>query len=195
MSDGTTTALVQQYANGRRDAFRELHRRLAPRLFAWCALRVPRALQTRLDPDDLTQEIWLRAVGGLPRFDRSLARFRAWLFGIAAHTLAEHLRTLHRRRPEVGVADLANGLPDVPAEVTSVIRQLSRREQLQRLVAAAEALDQDDRRLLLLRGLEELPHAEVARQFGASVDAVEIRWRRLQARLRAQWKAAGFADD
>lgn len=196
MSEPTTTALIADFAGGRRETFRTLYLRIAPRLYVWCSLRVPRALHPRLDPEDLMQEIWLRAVQGLGHFDRSRAGFRNWLFGIAANTLAESLRRLHVRQREVRAEDggISAALAKVPADVTSVVQQVARREQMKLLVEAAEQLPAEDRLLVLHRGLEGLPHAEVGRLLGLGADAAEMRWRRLLSRLRAQWSAAGFGE-
>jgi RNA polymerase sigma-70 factor (ECF subfamily) len=193
MDEPSTTTLVREFTAGRREAFRTLHRRIAPRLYLWCSLRVPLALRPRFDPEDLMQEIWLRAVRGLPRFDRSVAAFRTWLFGIAANTLAESLRNSALRLRERRLAP-DTGFDDLPADVTSVIQQVARREAVQRLVAACDALAAEDRQLLLLRGIEGLPHADVARHLGIQEPAAEMRWRRLVQRLRGQWSAAGFDD-
>ncbi|MBL8729559.1 MAG: RNA polymerase sigma factor [Planctomycetes bacterium] len=192
MSEPSTTTLIREFTGGRRDAFRTLYHRIAPRLYLWAALRVPRALHARLDPEDLMQEIWLRAVAALPRFDRSIAAFRSWLFGIAARTLAENLRHLHLRRRERVADGDTSVLREVPADVTSVIHQVAHREQLRRLVEVIDALPAPDRSLVVHRGLEERPHAEVARLLGIGADAAEMRWRRLLQRLRGEWTAAGF---
>jgi RNA polymerase sigma-70 factor (ECF subfamily) len=49
------------------------------------------------DADDLTQEVYLRAIKALPRF-RGDASARTWLLAIARTTVADHIRTLQRRR-------------------------------------------------------------------------------------------------
>ncbi|MCR9245003.1 MAG: sigma-70 family RNA polymerase sigma factor [bacterium] len=192
MTDPSTTTLVRDFASGRREAFRALYARVAPKLFVWCALRIPPPLQVRIDPEDLMQEIWLRSVRAMPRFDRSVAAFRAWLFGIAAKTLAETLRHLNvrRREREPGALDL-DGLP---AEVTSVLGEVARREQTANLIAACRELPDEERSLLIYRGIEELPHAEVARLLGVTPEAAEMRWRRLASRLRSAWSAAGLDE-
>lgn len=192
MSEPRTSTLIADFAGGRREAFRSLYQRLARRLYVWCSLRLPAALRPRLEPEDLMQEIWLRAVQGLRQFDRTRAGFRSWLFGIAANTLAENLRRLHRRQREVQAPE--ERLLAVPADVTSVVQQVAQKEQVQQLVAAADRLPADDRSLLLYRGIEGLPHREVAALLGIGADAAEMRWRRLLQRLRSEWSAAGFGD-
>ncbi|MCA8976364.1 MAG: sigma-70 family RNA polymerase sigma factor [Planctomycetes bacterium] len=194
MEAPSTTTLVADFASGRREAFRDLYRRVAPRLYVWCALRIPQALHARIDPDDLMQEVWLRCVRTMPKFDRSVAAFRTWLFGIAANTLAENLRNLNVRRREQVLESPDAGLDRIPADVTSVIGTVARREQARRLVAACRDLPADDLRLLIHRGLEELPHAEVARLLDIGPEAAEMRWRRLQKKLQHEWASAGLGE-
>ena len=47
-----------------------------------------------------------------------------------------------------------------------------------------DALPEDERQLLLFRGLEGLTHAEVATLLAVTPDAVAKRWQRLCDRLR-----------
>ncbi len=194
MDAPSTTTLVQDFASGRHEAFRALYARVAPRLFVWCTLRIPAALHARVAPEDLMQEVWLRCVRAIPRFDRSVAAFRTWLFGIATNTLAESLRRMNVRWREQVVDHTAPGLDGIPADVTSVIGNVARREQSLRLVEACRALPSDEQSLLLYRGIEGLPHAEVARLLGIAESAAEMRWRRLAQRLRVEWSAAGLDE-
>jgi DNA-directed RNA polymerase specialized sigma24 family protein len=47
------------------------------------------------------------------------------------------------------------------------------------------ALPEEDRKLVLLCGLEGLPHKEVAARMELGVEAVTKRWQRLRAKLEA----------
>src|SRR5688500_8953210 len=98
MDDASTTTLVARLAAGRKETFASLYARVAQPLHLWCAVRIPRALWHRLHPEDLLQETWYRALQAIQRFDRNRASFRAWVFGIAANTLAHELRRLHVRQ-------------------------------------------------------------------------------------------------
>src|SRR4051812_15878864 len=62
--------------------------------------------------DDLTQEVYARAIGALPRF-RGDASARTWLLTIARHVAADAVRAARRRRrgvesPAADVADTAS---------------------------------------------------------------------------------------
>src|SRR5439155_24980839 len=51
--------------------------------------------------DELVQETWLTAVRRVRSFDPECASFAAWLRGIAANVLRNHLRARRRVRPTV----------------------------------------------------------------------------------------------
>ncbi|MGE3171256.1 MAG: RNA polymerase sigma factor [Planctomycetota bacterium] len=194
MTDGDTTTLLRQFDRGAPDAFAALHARLAARLYMWSSLRIPRPLWARLHPEDLVQEIWLRVVASLERYEPQRASFRSWVFGIAARTLAENLRRLAVRRRE-GVGEAGGVAPDeLPLAVTSMVRGVARAEELKRLSELIAALPAPDRQLLLWRGLEGLPHGEVATRLCVSPEAAEIRWRRLVSRLRLRWSGLGLGE-
>jgi RNA polymerase sigma-70 factor (ECF subfamily) len=193
MVESETAALVRRFAAGDHEAFAALHRRLWPRLYLWCTLRVPRALWHRLDPEDVLQEAWLRAVVALPRYEPQRAGFRTWLFAIAANVLAEQLRRLHVRDREGPAAD--ESMASIPADVTSVVRQVVRSEELKRFGRELEALPGDDRQIMVLRGLEGLPHAEVGARLRITAAAAEIRWRRLLERFRERLQEVGLGAE
>lgn len=191
MDETSTGTVVQQFLAGRSAMFQELHARTGPRLRLWCSLRVPWALWHRLDPTDLEQEVWLRAMALLPRYDRHRAGFRSWLFGIAANVLAEQLRRLHVRARE-GSADGSAVFAAVPDRGTAVVARAARSEEVERLLRAVEALPPADRLLVVQRGLEGVPFKGVATALGISPEAAEIRWRRLCERLRQRFAEAGL---
>ena len=61
--------------------------------------------------------------------------------------------------------------------------RLGRSERAQRLVELVEELPEQDRLLVLYRGLEGLSHAEVGARLQLNPPAAEPRWRRVRERL------------
>ena len=150
--------------------------RVAPMLFAWTKLRARGAVQ--LDPEDLLQEVWCRALDRLQSFDPSRS-FRAWIFGIAKNTLIHSLDP--SRRPP---SPLQSGSGVGPFDtLTSVSLRLGKDEALQRFVDYVQALDADDRTLLIYCGLEGYTCERAAKRMGISTDAATKRWQILRARL------------
>lgn len=86
------TALALAAGAGDRVAMTAFVRRTQPEVWRVCA-----RLGDRVDADDLTQEVYLRALPALARF-RGDASARTWLLQIARHVCADHVRRSRRRR-------------------------------------------------------------------------------------------------
>jgi DNA-directed RNA polymerase specialized sigma24 family protein len=69
---------------------------------------------------------------------------------------------------------------------------VSRDETLAAFVVHVQTLSDEDRRMLMYRGLEGLPHDEVARLMGLSTDVAAKRWQRLRDRLRDEVASIDF---
>jgi len=177
-----TERLVRGAQAGAREDFARLYERLAPSLYTWAELRVGPGLRPWLDPADLVQEVWLRALRAFRGFDPSSTSFRYWIFRVAKNALLEALRCAESRRGPArpGAKEM---LAQVPDSVTAISRRLARREDLARFRAWVEALEERDRELVLQIGLEGLDHARVARRAGLQTKTVTKRWQRLRERL------------
>ncbi|MEM7306614.1 MAG: sigma-70 family RNA polymerase sigma factor [Planctomycetota bacterium] len=169
-----------------------LYERLAPALYSWACLRMPPELRARLEPADLLQDVWVRALRAIEHYDPERCSFRAWMFQVAKYALLDAHRRL-RARPEGGpAAGERRDLDHVPEEVTSISRRLAREEALALFVERARGLPDADRALLVHCGLEAMAVREAARQLGLSVAAAEKRWQRLRRALAAQGWAKGL---
>ena len=80
------TQMALAAAGGDRAAVAAFVRRTQPEVWRVCA-----RLGDRADADDLTQEVYLRALPALARF-RGDASARTWLLQIARHVCADHVR-------------------------------------------------------------------------------------------------------
>ncbi len=165
--------------------FGALFEDVAPALHLWAVLRVRRSLQGVLEPEDLVQEVCFRAYRKFSAFDPARGSFRRWLFGVANFVLKEILADATRRgrraaRPDDSSRDR---VAEIPADVTSVSRRVARDENLAAFIVQLGVLEEDDRRLLIYRGLEGLSHTEAAHLLGISADACEKRWQRLITRV------------
>lgn len=86
------TRMAQAAATGDRVAIAAFVRRSQPEVWRVCA-----RLGSRADADDLTQEVYLRALPALARF-RGDASARTWLLQITRHVCADHVRRATRAR-------------------------------------------------------------------------------------------------
>ncbi len=152
-------------------------------------------LQRKADPSDIAQEVFMAAHSSITEFrGQSVDEFAAWLRGILSNTLAMHMRKyLGTQKRDLrleqqlnqGLASASGFLQSQLADdVTSPSQHLARNEAFLQLAAALESLADDYRQVIVLRHVEGLPFAEVAKLMGRSVDSVEKLWVRALAKLR-----------
>jgi RNA polymerase sigma-70 factor, ECF subfamily len=154
----------------RRDprAFEPLYRKYVSQVYSFAVYE----LRDHHRAEDLTEVVFLRALGGLPRFDErgdgERSTFRVWLFQIARNALANERRRL-RRRPEAPLE-----LADVIASDDDPAAAIGTRDAARRAWQAIDRLPEDRRRALVLRFVEEMSTAEIAAVLGRSEGAVRV---------------------
>jgi RNA polymerase sigma factor (sigma-70 family) len=137
------------------------------------------------EAEDLTADVFLRAVAAADRFDPARGTVRAWLLRIARNALHDHRRRDRHRR----CAPLA-ALYDLRSEEPSPEERLLREEAVSRLLAAVAQLAEADRELIGLRYGSGLDTAATAATLGLRESVVRTRlWRALE-RLRRVLAAA-----
>jgi RNA polymerase sigma-70 factor (ECF subfamily) len=154
----------------RRDprAFEALYRKYVARVynFALYELRDPHAAE------DLTAQVFLRALGGLHHFreqgDGAASSFRVWLFQIARNALSNERRR-SRRHP---VTPLEAAL-DV-ASADDVAGTAATRDEWRSALAAIDKLPADRRRALVLRFVNEMDAREIGQVMGRSEGATRV---------------------
>ena len=141
--------------------FEDMYRAAAPAVFAWISLHLHGPLQAELDPEDVLQEVAVRAYANRDKYDASRGEFRGWLFGIARNVLLKVLERVgpasHHGRDWLSTGDFAS----LPEEATSVTRRAARSDGVHALLAKINGLDEDERQLVIHRGLEGLPSARL----------------------------------
>jgi RNA polymerase sigma-70 factor (ECF subfamily) len=131
------------------------------------------------EAEDLTAEVFLRAVQAADRFDSTRGAPSHWLLRIARNVLRDHLRREQRRRtaPSAAMYDLRSDAPS-PEE------RLLWEEEVSRLLAAVATLGPADREIIGLRYGSGLDTAEVAAVLGVTQPMVRTRLWRALGRLR-----------
>ncbi len=179
-----TAHLTERACQGDREGLRQLHEHLAPALYSWVRLRLLEHPFVNFDPSDIVQEVWLRVLAHIARYESSRASFRGWVFGIAGNVTAEWLRQSNRQRAHAPSIDLDRLATEEVGFTCRITREMEASELCGKLWAWA---DQDatplDRQLLLYRGLQGLPHAKVAHLVGREEQTIRNRWSMLRRRL------------
>ena len=170
-------ALALQSAAGGREAFAELVARHTRGLH--CVLHA--ALRDRHRSEDLTQEVWIKVFGALPRY-RPAGSFRSWLYSIALNHLRDALRSGRARQPPP--------TPDVEGLVDEEARQpAERRDEVRSVRLVVAGLDEPFRTALTLVDLAGLSYAEAAATSGCSLGTVKSRVHRARLAFRDAWLA------
>jgi ribosomal-protein-alanine N-acetyltransferase len=181
--DQATRGMAARAARGDREAFANLYGRVAPALHAWVRLRTTPNFRAKIDPEEVVQETWARALVKLPEIDPRTP-FRPWLFRVARYVLIESSRGVLRSLPEGGSS--GDPLARLPDSATGAATGVARREALESFLDRAESLDPKDRELVVLRGLEGRPFDEIAQRIKGNASSLNKRWQRLRARLIAE---------
>jgi RNA polymerase sigma-70 factor (ECF subfamily) len=134
---------------------------------------VARRVKGRAEVEDLTSEVFRRALSALPAYELRGAPFASWLLRIAANAVVDRARRASRTRP--AGADLAPE-PSEPERLDA--------EGRARLFRCVAELPHDQRRVIELRFAEERPIREIAAALGKSEGAVKQLQLRALAALR-----------
>jgi len=161
MTGTSEQQLIRRAQRGDGEAVAALYRRHVDAIARYIAYRVPDDALV----EDLTAEVFLRMVEGLPTYRPTGAPFEAWLYRIAAARVADY----YRRQARVAEDTLdESSVADVPA----LEFDLSQQEEFDTLRAALQQLSDEQQTILLLRFVERKSHEEVARILDKSEQAV-----------------------
>lgn len=165
MSDDRLTELALRAAGGDRVALSDLVRGTQADVWRLCA-----HLVDRQNADDLTQDVYARAITALPRF-RGESPVRLWLLGIARHVCIDEVRRRTRRRRIVARND--GQAVETVADPTGAV-------DLDVLLAG---LDPDQRAAFVLTQVLGLRYAEAAEAVGCPVGTIRSRVARAREAL------------
>jgi RNA polymerase sigma factor (sigma-70 family) len=166
--------LVVRCQLGERGAFAELVRAWHDPVWTYV-----RRMLGPADADDVTQEVWLAVVRGLPRL-RQPDRFAPWLFTVARRAVTNRLRAEYAR-PE-SIADAGPAGPD-PADGV-----LDRAQ----LVAGLAEVPVREREMLILFYLGDLSLQSCAEICAVPVGTVKSRLSRGRRMLRDALVEKGY---
>jgi RNA polymerase sigma-70 factor, ECF subfamily len=169
----------------RRDeaAFARMVREYQDRVFAL----VFRMLGDRAEAEDVSQEVFVTVFKAIDSF-RGESQFSTWLFRIAANHCRNRLRYLSRRHYHRGQSldDMHEGeYPEQLSEQVPRPDRILEGAQLERAIQdALNALDEDQRLIVVLRDIEHLSYGEIAQILDVAEGTVKSRLFRARLALR-----------
>ena len=157
--------------------FADLYEINFERVYAYVVKRV----RDRAEAEDLTAEVFHQALANLKRFEWRGIPFAAWLFRIAANLISDRWQRSGREVPDdSGVLETAQVSP-------AEIEEVERRATLFRLV---DTLPAEQKRVVVLRFVDQKSIKEVAKTVRKTEGAVKQLQFRALSNLRARMEGA-----
>lgn len=186
-----------RFKEGKAGAFEVLLKRHSDGLYNF----LYRQLTHKESADEAFQEVCMRIIASAKGYEPS-AKFSTWIYTIARNYLIDQRRR-DRSRKSVMMDTRETGghhAGETLVEERETDRGLnpessaSARDLTERLEAALEKINEDQREVFLLREVEGLPFAEIAYIVHGSVNTVKSRMRYALRALREEFKKLGILD-
>lgn len=176
---GLDPEVVRRAVGGEAVAKRLLLESVRPIVVRYCRARVGRTERTFGSADDVAQDICLAVLTALPTFRDQGRPFLAFVFGIAAHKVADAHRSSAKNR-----AEPMSELPDVletaaGPEERAVLDDLSTR-----MGGLLRTLPARQREILVLRVVLGMSADEAAEAIGSTAGAIRVAQHRALTQLR-----------
>jgi RNA polymerase sigma-70 factor (ECF subfamily) len=148
-----------------------------PTVYRYVRFRVA----TRETAEDVTSQVFMKALRSIRRYDPTRAAPRTWLLRIARNAVTDHLRSL-KRRGSLHVS--LDRVPDLVAQIPSQEERVLKQERIQALLNGTQTLRPADQEILSLRYGAGLENSEIASSLDISPNAVAVRLHRALKRLK-----------
>jgi RNA polymerase sigma-70 factor, ECF subfamily len=168
--------LVARGQQGDREALEELYLLHFDRIYSYLHMSVG----NRHDAEDLTTQTFLRMLESIKRFRWQSAPFSAWLLRIAHNLAMDHFRASRRWQPEEDVPEPAG--ESEPSAELAAFQSIGRQSMLELI----DDLSHDQKQVLTLKFVFNLPNAEVATILGKTEGAVKSLQHRALVSLQKQ---------
>lgn len=153
-------------------AYEELMRRYQRVLYSVCV----RYLGNERDADDVCQEIMLKVLYGLKKFEGK-SKFKTWLYSIAYNECTTQYRKEARKKRLLDALSL-NPLAEDDEQPAPTI---DRDNTLDRWLAGVNPID---REIIILRFVAELEFQDIAHIMNLGLSATKMRYKRAMDRLK-----------
>jgi RNA polymerase sigma-70 factor (ECF subfamily) len=196
--DDDTTHHVRGAIQGERVSVEWVVTHFTPFLLAQAHYRVGRHLRGLYDPEDLVQRTWAIALGRLdtiqPRRDRYTPVVMSFLSSVLLQDYRNLLRKHINRRRELQV-DGESGdtskdqMAQIPATTSGVTTKAIRSARVAELWKAMQKLPDEDREVLILRGIEQLPYKAIEAKLGINIGTLRWRYHEVLKKLKPLFPA------
>lgn len=192
-----TTIHVRRAIEGDEASLSWLVERLSPLLLAQVSYRLGPTLRALYDPQDLVQEAWLTLLPRLHELPERDGRHTPGFLRFLGTTLLNKVNTLVQKHLGAGrrsAGTPTDGWSAVAVDDSGVVTLAIRKETRNVVLRHIDSMDEQDREILLMRGIEQQRNQTVALVLGLTPQAVAMRYRRALERLREQLPGSVFEE-
>ncbi|MFC2019374.1 ECF subfamily RNA polymerase sigma factor, BldN family [Chloroflexota bacterium] len=155
-------SLVRRAQQRDQEAFARLYEAYFDKIYRYIALKIG----NKMEAEDLTQQVFIKALKSISSFNWKGVPFSAWLFRIAHNQMVDYLRK-RAKRASVSIDGLPMASNDDPQLLTE------QRIDIEQVILATEQLTKAQREVVSLRFGGGLSTAEVARVMSKSTGAIK----------------------
>lgn len=165
--------LVDNAKSADAEAFGHLYDLYYDKVFGYAYYRVG----NRFEAEDITEQVFLKALENISRFEWQGSSFLPWLLKIASNLVADHFRA--RKHKMVELEGEAKGIRDEACQPEEfAIRESERKEVMQ----AIQNLTEEQQQVITMRFMVDMTSDEVAKALNKKPGAVRaLQHRAMQA--------------
>lgn len=169
---------------GDRNAANELIERYYQEIFAF-------AYKQTLDAElamDLTQEIFITVLKGLPLFEPKKASFRTWLYRVASNKITDYFRSSYHRQLilETDLADAEQEYYDGMED--AYIQKIYEEQLIQKAMTIIVEFGNEWVQIFQLKLFQDKTFTEIAKELDIPENTVKTRYYTMQKKLRKELK-------
>ncbi len=194
-----TTYHVRRAREGDAPSLEWIVNRFAPVLLANARYRLGKSLSKIYDPEDIVNDVWAVALPKLADLPARNNRYTPVVMKYLSTTLVYRINNLVEKhikgKPKnIGESAASGPLDNLAAGATGVFTVTMRRDTRDEILSALNGLEERDRELILLRGVEGQSYKEIAVLLGGDAKQLAVTYQRAINKLREILPGSIFQD-
>ena len=194
-SNATKATRPCNAVRGEEESLAWIIERFSPYLMVHASHRMPAALKSVCDPEDVVNDVWLSVIPRISSVDAQDGSMSKSLLKYLSTAVFNRIKSLSRKlgRGEAvrfewksPTGSVETGADRLAIDTTGIVTRTARSEVRRNLRELLDEMNEGDREIMLLRGLEQLSNDEVADLTGHTAGNVSKRFYRGLDKLRVR---------